>query len=82
MVSPTEEYDAALFERLRSQRMDLAREQALPPYCIFNDRTLRAMAAMAPTTHADLLQIHGVGTTKAHKYGDIFLAIIRAYQTG
>src|SRR5207248_10494543 len=51
--------DAALFERLRSQRTALARTESLPPYCIFNDRTLREMATHLPATHASLLQIYG-----------------------
>lgn len=80
-VSPPElAYDEALFERLRTQRTALAREHSLPPYCIFNDRTLRAMASMAPTTHDDLLQIYGVGAAKVNKYGDVFLELIRTYQ--
>jgi ATP-dependent DNA helicase RecQ len=60
----------------------LARAEALPPYCIFNDRTLREMAIYHPTTPAGLLQIYGVGAAKASKYGETFLALIRAYLTG
>ena len=69
--------DDALFERLRAQRTVLARAEALPPYCVFNDRTLREMATYCPTTPAGLLQLYGVGAVKASKYGDTFLALIR-----
>jgi ATP-dependent DNA helicase RecQ len=72
-------YDAALFERLRAQRTVCARQEALPPYCVFNDRTLREMATHLPMDRTALLQIHGVGVAKAGKYGDTFLALIRDY---
>jgi peptide/nickel transport system permease protein len=61
--------DDALFERLRVQRTVLARAEALPPYCVFNDRTLREMATHCPTTPAGLLRLYGVGAAKASKYG-------------
>ncbi|MBM3225072.1 MAG: ATP-dependent DNA helicase RecQ, partial [Candidatus Tectomicrobia bacterium] len=53
-------YDEALFERLRTERSNLARAETLPPYCIFNDRSLREMATVCPTTPAGFLQIYGV----------------------
>jgi ATP-dependent DNA helicase RecQ len=74
--------DEALFERLRSQRTSLARAESLPPYCIFNDRTLREMATHLPTSSAGLLQIYGVGAAKVSKYGEIFLGLIRDYLAG
>jgi ATP-dependent DNA helicase RecQ len=72
-------YDDALFERLRAQRTVLARAESLPPYCVFNDRTLREMATYRPTTPAGLLRIYGVGAAKASKYGETFLAVMRNY---
>jgi ATP-dependent DNA helicase RecQ len=60
----------------------LARAEALPPYCVFNDRTLREMATYRPTTPAGLLQIYGVGAAKASKYGEAFLALIRDHLAG
>ena len=76
---PDPMYDDALFERLRAQRTVLARAESLPPYCVFNDRTLREMATYRPTTPAGLLQIYGVGAAKASKYGATFLALMRDY---
>jgi ATP-dependent DNA helicase RecQ len=80
--TPEPTCDDALFERLRTQRTVLARAEALPPYCIFNDRTLREMAIYYPTTPAGLLQIYGVGAAKASKYGETFLALIRSHLAG
>ena len=79
LTTPDVACDEALFERLRSQRTSLARAESLPPYCIFNDRTLREMATHLPTSRASLLQIYGVGAAKADKYGEIFLGLIRDY---
>ena len=79
LTTPDVACDEALFERLRSQRTSLARAESLPPYCIFNDRTLREMATHLPTSSAGLLQIYGVGAAKASKYGEIFLRLIRDY---
>src|SRR5262249_47589428 len=75
--TPEPAYDDALFEHLRAQRTALARAESLPPYCVFNDRTLREMATYRPTTPAGLLRIYGVGAAKASKYGGTFLALIR-----
>jgi ATP-dependent DNA helicase RecQ len=73
--------DTALLERLRAQRTALARAEAIPPYCVFNDRTLREMAVHLPVDRPSLLQIHGVGEAKAAKYGEIFLDLIRDHTT-
>jgi len=73
------EPDAALFERLRMQRTALARAEAIPPYVIFHDRTLRDMASQQPLDRAALLGIRGVGEAKADKYGEIFLDLIREH---
>jgi ATP-dependent DNA helicase RecQ len=77
-----EVYDLALFERLRTQRLALARTEAVPPYCICNDRTLREMATRLPLDHTALLQIYGIGEAKAHKYGKLFLTLIRQHLAG
>ena len=80
--TPEPACDDALLEHLRAQRTALARAESLPPYCVFNDRTLREMATHRPTTPAGLLQIYGVGAAKASKYGETFLALIRGYLAG
>jgi ATP-dependent DNA helicase RecQ len=70
--------DEALFERLRALRRRLAAERGVPPYLIFNDRTLYEMAAKKPRTSAELLGIKGVGDKKAADLGAVFLEAIGA----
>ncbi|MCH3968789.1 MAG: ATP-dependent DNA helicase [Atopobiaceae bacterium] len=62
------------FDRLRALRKRLASEAGVPPYVVFSDATLHAMAAAAPTTADELLQVSGVGPIKLERYGDAFLA--------
>jgi ATP-dependent DNA helicase RecQ len=51
----------------------------VPAYVVFNDATLREMAAVRPTSPDDLLSVGGVGEAKLDKYGDAFLEVIRAF---
>ena len=75
--APLEDADEALFESLRALRRELARERGVPPYLVFNDRTLAAMAASKPSTLEELLEIKGVGEKKAKDLGPAFLARIQ-----
>jgi ATP-dependent DNA helicase RecQ len=80
--SPTDEsvvteYDRDLFELLRSERLQIAREEQMPPYIIFSDATLTEMAAYFPQTSEQLLQMSGVGDAKLEKYGARFMSVIR-----
>ncbi|MFO7653089.1 MAG: DNA helicase RecQ [Candidatus Krumholzibacteriia bacterium] len=65
------------FERLRELRRRIAGDQGVPPYIVFHDRTLAAMAARHPLTEAELLQVDGVGRAKLARYGEAFLALLR-----
>ncbi len=69
--------DEPLFEAMRDLRMRLAREQEVPPYVIFHDRTLQEMAHQRPTTPEAMSLINGIGEHKLGLYGDTFLALIR-----
>jgi superfamily II DNA helicase RecQ len=71
------EGDAALFERLRALRKRLAAIRRVPPYMIFGDVSLRAMAAQRPVTRAEFSVIPGVGEKKLQTFGDVFLETIR-----
>ncbi|WP_433795523.1 DNA helicase RecQ [Actinoplanes sp. CA-252034] len=73
---------AALFERLRAWRGATAKEQSVPAYVIFHDATLRAIAALAPVTLAQLGTVSGVGQSKLTKFGDAVLATVRGDETG
>ena len=68
-----------LFERLRALRLDLAREEALPPYIIFSDKTLVDMCVKLPSTKEEMLNVTGVGENKFAKYGRLFLKEIERY---
>ena len=72
------EADVELFERLRALRLRLAQEAAVPPYVIFHDATLAAMAAARPVTEEELLALPGVGEKKLATYGKAFLEEIMA----
>jgi DNA helicase-2/ATP-dependent DNA helicase PcrA len=69
-------YDEATVSRLKEWRASTAGAQSLPAYCVFTDATLIAIAEARPKTAADLLRIHGLGQTKAAKYGPDVLAIV------
>lgn len=68
-----EEGDSSLFEKLRHLRLTLAKAQNIPPYVIFHDTTLRAMAAAKPQTLAELANLPGIGEAKLARYGETFL---------
>jgi ATP-dependent DNA helicase RecQ len=72
-------HDPDLFDRLREERTRIAREQDIPAYMVFPDRTLREMAALGPRTLEDLSQVHGVGATKLERHGEHFLDVIRTF---
>ncbi|MEH2111947.1 DNA helicase RecQ [Nostoc sp.] len=69
-----------LMQRLRSLRKQLADEQAVPPYVVFQDSTLKLMAQQQPTTITEFGKLSGVGSHKLSQYGDKFLTEIRAYR--
>ncbi len=66
-----------LFERLRALRLQIAREEQKPPYIVFTDKTLVAMAAKRPRNKVEMLRVSGVGETKFERYGEQFLEVIR-----
>uniref|UniRef100_UPI00314546CB DNA helicase RecQ n=1 Tax=Pseudoalteromonas sp. S16_S37 TaxID=2720228 RepID=UPI00314546CB len=72
-------YDKKLFAKLRSLRKELADEDDVPPYVVFNDKTLAEMAQLMPTNDSEFLKISGVGFTKLSKYGAPFMQLIRNY---
>ncbi|MEN3972504.1 DNA helicase RecQ [Sphingomicrobium sp. XHP0235] len=58
-----------VFDALREWRRDVAKEQGVPPYVVFHDSTLRAVAATRPDTLSALARIEGVGEKKLERYG-------------
>ncbi len=70
--------DEALLARLRDLRRQIARDDAVPAYVVFTDRTLGEMAVRRPRHETALGSIRGVGPAKLEKYGARFLAVICA----
>jgi ATP-dependent DNA helicase RecQ len=68
--------DQTLFEALRAERKRIADADGVPAFVVLQDVSLRQMAVDRPRTPGDLLQITGVGTAKAEKYGERLLAVI------
>lgn len=68
--------DQALFERLRVLRMEIAKEEKIPPYIVFSDKTLISMCQLRPKNQEELLEVSGVGVVKAEKYGERFLHLL------
>lgn len=75
-VKPTPVEDKELFERLRQLRIQIAKEEHLPPYIIFSDKTLHELATYKPKSIAAFGTIYGVGENKQAKYGAIFVETI------
>lgn len=71
--------DPELFAILSALRRKIATGLKLPPYVIFQDPSLEAMATTYPITPEELANIVGVGVGKAKRYGDEFLKVIRTY---
>ena len=71
--------DRELFELLRAERLSIAKELDVPPYVVFPDTTLIAMAKLRPSDRLELLDIPGIGETKRDRFGDAFLAVIEEF---
>ena len=71
--------DAPLYEALRLHRSELAREQAVPPYVILHDKTLRAICEIRPASLDELAEIPGIGASKLERYGDELLEITHRF---
>ena len=69
-----------LFEKLRLLRLQIAKEEAVPPYIVFTDKTLVDMCDKLPKTEAEMLDVSGVGQNKLKKYGKRFLEEIASFQ--
>lgn len=79
---PTEQdvaLDKDLFNQLKELRRGLAESHRVPPFVIFSDATLKAMATGLPATEEEMLKMPGVGSFKLEKYGGLFIAVIQTY---
>lgn len=69
--------EEALFEKLRALRSEIAREEKVPPYIVFSDKTLTHMCVVKPKTKSAMLTVTGVGEFKYEKYGERFLSCVK-----
>jgi ATP-dependent DNA helicase RecQ len=76
--STLHEVDAAtaVFAALRDHRLAVSRAHGVPPFVVASDRTLREIAAVQPRTVEELMQVYGIGATKAARYGRGFLEVV------
>lgn len=71
--------DPQLYSILVGLRKDIARKKGIPPYLVFLDPSLEAMATMYPVSQEEMLTVPGVGSGKAAKYGKEFVDVIARY---
>ena len=68
------EQDEPLFQKLRALRLEIAREEKIPPYMVFSDKTLIHMCILKPGNEEEMLNVTGVGR---HKYEKIRKKVYR-----
>ncbi|MDR2219806.1 MAG: DNA helicase RecQ [Methylobacillus sp.] len=68
--------DDPLWKALKTRRLELAREQGVPPYVIFHDSTLLEILNQRPQSLDEMSRISGIGQAKLHRYGDEFLKVL------
>ena len=69
-----------LFTALKKVRYGISKEEKMPAYIIFSDKSLKLMASELPTTENEFLAISGVGMNKMEKYGEEFMSVIRKFK--
>ena len=65
-----------LFDKLRELRMEIAKEEKVPPYIVFSDKSLVDMCLKLPDNKGEMLKVNGVGEAKYERYGERFLSLI------
>lgn len=73
------ELGAALFEKLRSVRTEIAAEKSVPPYIICSDKTLKDMCAKLPRDKEQLADVYGMGEQKIQNYGEAFVTAVNSF---
>ena len=71
--------DQELFNKLKKQRLEIAREENVPAFIVFSDRTLIEMANHPVQLKEQLLKINGVGPKKLELYGNRFIKLMREH---
>lgn len=71
--------DPKLLKMLKNLRKQVAKQKSVPPFVVFQDPSLEDMALKYPITTEELVNIHGVGESKAKKFGKKFVDLISSY---
>ena len=80
-VGELSEEDEPLFQKLRTLRLEIAREEKIPPYMVFSDKALRGLCRLRPQTREELIQVNGIGEKKADAFGEQFMAAIEEFES-
>ena len=74
------EIDEPVFEALRQKRLSIAKDEGVPPYVIFHDKTLIDMARLRPANLTDMSLIAGIGDKKLNKFGQFFIDVLDEFE--
>ena len=77
VVHKDEDVNSEIFEKLRTLRAHIAKEENKPAYIIFGDKTLKEMAKILPKNKEEMLHVSGIGEVKFERYGEQFLELFR-----
>lgn len=75
-AAPLSREEIALMDALRARRAELAKDEEVPAYVVFPDKTLREIARARPSTLEALGRVHGVGPTRLDRYGKALLSVV------
>ena len=73
-------FDSQLYSLLRDMRNALAKRENIPPYQVFNNKTLESLTRYLPTTNAEALALPGIGEAKVNRYLPVFLDAIKDWR--
>jgi ATP-dependent DNA helicase RecQ len=76
LITPSD----SLWQALKNKRLELARDQGVPPYVIFHDSSLIEIHAKKPRNLNEFADISGVGESKLQRYGSIFISVISSFE--
>jgi len=74
----SDDYDADIYETLRTLRTQIATANNIPPYIVFSDKTLKDLSVKLPQDKEAMLDVHGIGEVKFERYGKKFLEVLNA----
>jgi ATP-dependent DNA helicase RecQ len=78
IINEVVDFNSDLFEKLRILRATIAKENSVPAYIVFSDKTLKQMARDVPQSEDEMLSVNGVGAKKLEQYGEQFIALLKS----